>query len=72
VIRTAGQFVEICEALWGRHWRTEAAKGLGLSRRTISRYAIRQRRIPPDVWEKLTKISNAKLSIMSNIHDTLA
>lgn len=72
MIRTAPLFREICEALWGAHWRTVAAAELGIHRNSLRRYASRERRIPAAVWDRLVVIWDSRGSKISRLNAIMA
>lgn len=46
-------FKAVCTALWGRDYRSEAARVLDLHLRTLMRYDAGERRVPEHVSERL-------------------
>ena len=46
-------FTRACTALWGGHWRAQAAVELQLNERTIRRIQAGDADIPPGVWHEL-------------------
>jgi hypothetical protein len=46
-------FSATCVALWGERYQVEAARQLGLGRKSVQRYDLGERDVPQDVMEKL-------------------
>jgi hypothetical protein len=49
MIWTKSIFIEVCETLWGRRWKVDAAVNLGISQRSVRRYAAGERVVPRNV-----------------------
>jgi hypothetical protein len=53
-------FQAACEALWGRHYRSEAARKLGVSLRTLMRWDAGERPIHASAFTSLSTLVEAR------------
>lgn len=57
---TRPDFREVCQLIWGAEWRNHACDELGVSDRSIRRFAAGTLDPPPGVWQALRDIALQK------------
>ncbi len=60
------------EALYGPRWQTELARDLGVSDRTMRRWASGAYDLPPSVYADLSRIAQARASALADIARKIA
>jgi len=64
-------FKTICEALWGPQYRSEAARQLGVSLRTLMRYVADESPIPDDIVGRLRTLLDDRIENLDTLLDKL-
>ena len=54
-------------ALYGEQWRSELARALGVTDRTIRRWADDEYSIPDDAKERITKLCQARVRMLNAV-----
>lgn len=68
---TPRQFVTIGEALKGSAWQEALARDLGISSRTVKRYAMAEHPVPPEVALKLAELLGTHARTLRALRDDL-
>jgi hypothetical protein len=54
-------------ALYGEQWRSELARALGVTDRTIRRWVHEEYSIPDDAEERITKLCRARVKMLDEV-----
>jgi hypothetical protein len=64
---TRHTFQAICQSLWGPQYQSEAARQLGISRRSMVRYDQGERPVPDPVAERLNKLADERCKQLAKL-----
>ena len=64
-------FKQCCEALWGPQYRSEGARQLGISLRTMMRYDNGDTAVAPVIDERIRKLLRQRTKHIEQLHAQL-
>jgi hypothetical protein len=62
-------FKRACVALWGSRYRSDGARYLGISLRTMMRYDAGESPIPNEIMGKVTEFLNERSNVLNRMSD---
>ena len=62
---------DVGEALYGSRWQSDAARDLGVSIRSVQRWAVDARGVPSGVWRELLRITQERATALDALVDRL-
>lgn len=67
ILLTPATFCEIGFALGGEHWHGWMARRMGVSKRTVERWATDDRAMPSDLWQRLDVLIDERAAILGSL-----
>ncbi|UYN96576.1 MAG: hypothetical protein KIT25_06485 [Enhydrobacter sp.] len=64
-------FKRVCMALWGPQYRSEGARQLDISLRTMMRYDAGESPVPEEIMDKLTSILERRTREINELTDRM-